>query len=171
MAVINGSNNSETINGTAGDDEIDGRGGDDTLRGRGGDDELFGNRGDDKLQGGGGDDKLYAMYSQQGQGNDRLTGGRGDDTFFFLEGFGGAEGGISHHIITDFEAGKFNGDVINLGAFGFASFKELKQAAFDDGAGNVIIELDSGQTLTLLNISEADLHFRSDFIIDPGPIW
>jgi Ca2+-binding RTX toxin-like protein len=152
MAVINGSSQNETIAGTGEDDVIHARGGDDRVKGRRGDDDLFGQNGDDKLFGGGGDDTLDG-----GNGDDRLTGGPGDDTYVFLQGEGSDR-------ITDFEAGKFNDDVIDLSDFGFTSIRQLKQATFNSG-GDVIIELDAHQTLTLANISEAELHFRSDFII------
>jgi Ca2+-binding RTX toxin-like protein len=162
MATIRGTSSGDTLNGTGGDDEIRGRGGDDILNGRGGHDTLLGGGGDDLLigdggpfdilDGGRGDDRLRGGY-----GADRLTGGPGDDLFVFRD-----VGGHSH--ITDFAAGKFSEDVIDLSAFGFSSFRELHRATFDQG-GDVVIELGRQQTLTLDNVSEAELHFRSDFII------
>jgi Ca2+-binding RTX toxin-like protein len=56
MAVINGTNNPDTLNGTGADDQIFGFNGDDILNGNGGNDLLDGGAGADQLNGGGGDD-------------------------------------------------------------------------------------------------------------------
>lgn len=58
MAIINGSDRSETLPGTFGVDTISGFGGDDFLFGGGGDDFLFGGDGGDTLDGGIGSDFL-----------------------------------------------------------------------------------------------------------------
>jgi Ca2+-binding RTX toxin-like protein len=153
MAIINGTKQDESISGTGASDTIDGRGGDDVLRGRGGDDGLFGGKGNDTLRGGGGDDFLDG-----GPGDDTLIGGAGDDTYLILDGEG-------DDTIVSFAPGKLEGDVINLASFGFTSLGELRDATFDDGSGNVIIELDNDQTLTIEGVTRAELHFGDDFVI------
>lgn len=78
VAVMNGTNNSETVNGTGGNDIILGLDGDDELNGNAGDDVLIGGRGNDTLNGGNSDDRLIG-----GVGNDALSGGTGNDTYVF----------------------------------------------------------------------------------------
>ncbi|NEY89462.1 calcium-binding protein [Tabrizicola oligotrophica] len=60
-----------------GDDLVYGGSDNDTMLGGEGDDILHGGSGDDRLDGGAGDDFLYA-----GSGNDTLSGGLGADAFF-----------------------------------------------------------------------------------------
>ncbi|PTQ89524.1 calcium-binding protein [Agitococcus lubricus] len=63
MAVINGTNASETLNGTATDDTINGLDGNDSLNGGLGNDTLDGGIGNDTLNGGGGTDTAsYSSY-------------------------------------------------------------------------------------------------------------
>src|SRR5688572_26110689 len=133
MAEINGTNSDDTIRGTAEADDIDGRKGDDTIKGRGGDDFLRGGSDDDTLRGGSGSDTLNGEA-----GFDTLNGGPGADLFIFRDGH-------NDDIIVDFEAGKFNDEVIDLSDFGFASLRALRNATSNDGDGNVRIDLDSDQ--------------------------
>ena len=53
MAIVTGTNSSETLNGTSQAD---------IVRGLGGDDELYGWEGNDTLKGGGGADELYGWF-------------------------------------------------------------------------------------------------------------
>lgn len=59
MAIINGTDKSETLTGTPRADVITGRGGDDTLLGLGGNDRLSGGAGNDLMIGGDGNDIYY----------------------------------------------------------------------------------------------------------------
>lgn len=106
MAVLNGTNNSETLNisswgapvapetahgvnalggndtvyGSAYFDFLDGGSGNDTLYGNNGDDALLGQTGSDSLYGGNGDD---AMWGGSGDtGADILDGGAGNDRMY-----------------------------------------------------------------------------------------
>ncbi|MDR7156525.1 Ca2+-binding RTX toxin-like protein [Sphingobium xenophagum] len=89
MAVIQGTNLSETINGTAAGETILGYGGNDVLNGMDGDDALSG-----------------------GAGYDTLTGGAGADLFVFdVRGF-------STDVITDLEAAdRIDLRALNIGSF------------------------------------------------------
>src|SRR5438105_4782881 len=60
MAIITGTNSSETLTGTSVNDTINGLAGDDNLLGLGGNDILDGGAGADVLNGGSGDD--FASY-------------------------------------------------------------------------------------------------------------
>lgn len=76
MALIEGTNNSDTLTGTMLSDDIYGHGGNDRLHGGFGADWLYGGAGNDQLFGGYQDDWLYGD-----SGNDTLTGGEGRDDF------------------------------------------------------------------------------------------
>ncbi|MEG3179551.1 beta strand repeat-containing protein [Sphingomonas sp. LT1P40] len=76
MAIIDGTNNGETLNGTPDADTINAGGGDDTVLGGTGDDTINGGDGNDTLYGQQGADTYYA-----GEGNDRI-GEAGGDTIY-----------------------------------------------------------------------------------------
>ena len=90
MAVINGTNNNDTLTGY--DDE------DDTILGNNGNDKIYGSSGNDILNGGAGDDEIYGGEDDDiitgGTGNDTLNGGynysngQGNDTFIYNKGDG-----------------------------------------------------------------------------------
>jgi uncharacterized repeat protein (TIGR01451 family)/CSLREA domain-containing protein len=88
-ALVNPSDDDDTIGGTDGADRLCGLLGDDTIRGRGGPDKLFGDGcgrrkgpgGRDTLFGGGGDDTLAG-----GGGRNTLHGGRGNDRIEAVNG-------------------------------------------------------------------------------------
>lgn len=88
----------------------------DTMQGNAGNDHLVGKQGDDLLDGDAGHDLLIGQLGADtiagGTGDDTVTGNRGTDTFVFPSGGG-------QDIVTDFQDGK---DVLDLTAFGFASF-------------------------------------------------
>ena len=71
MAVIQGTNSSETINGTAGGETIFGYGGNDVLNGMDGNDALVGGSGNDTLTGGAGAD--FFIFDGRGFGIDTIT--------------------------------------------------------------------------------------------------
>jgi Ca2+-binding RTX toxin-like protein len=81
MAIINGSNNDDTLVGTENSDFIRGNDGRDLLRGKGGDDILNGNEQNDTLNGGRDNDVLNG-----GLGNDILNGNLGADLFLGSKG-------------------------------------------------------------------------------------
>lgn len=118
MAVITGTDASNSLSGTAGDDEIFGNGGNDTLVGFSGNDTLDGGTGNDSLSGGIGHDSMIG-----GDGNDTLSGstgadtmsgGAGADTFTLVVSVGDSTASTPD-TITDFEgAGVPGGDTLNL---------------------------------------------------------
>lgn len=86
-AIIDGTNNADTIVGTANGDIIDGLGGNDTI---------FGMAGADDIQGGDGADNLFGgnrIQSIEADGGSNISGGIGDD--YIIGSFGGdtLEGG------------------------------------------------------------------------------
>ena len=105
-AIINGTDQAETLTGTGDDDIINGRGGDDTLDGGAGADALSGGAGADSLIGGAGNDTLVG-----GSGADILTGGLDADRFVFNVLADSGPG--ASDLITDFVHGT---DIIDLSA-------------------------------------------------------
>jgi glucose/arabinose dehydrogenase len=112
----------------------------DTLRGFAGDDMLFGGSGNDLLDG--------------GADNDIMTGGPGDDRFVFSPGYGA-------DIINDFAAGAGTADKIDLTAFHMTFGAVLAHAG--QSGGNTVFHFGGGDTLTLLNVSKANLS-PDDFV-------
>src|SRR5262245_58916160 len=76
MAVINGTDNPETLNGTSADDTLKGVGGDDVLNGNTGNDTLKGGAGADRLDGGAGIDIASYAFSTAAV-SINLSAGRG----------------------------------------------------------------------------------------------
>ena len=159
----------DTLNGGAGDDYLYGEYDEDTLNGGAGDDRVFGGDGSDIVRGGDGNDlvKVGGQYggpdygeseqafgdagndnlSAHGTGGDTLTGGSGSDLFLFNEVWGGS----GSHIVTDFQNGadqlglqfvNFNGN--------FAAWFASRGAVV---GGNVVLTLDSGDTVTLMGLT------------------
>ncbi|KZL26515.1 calcium-binding protein [Pseudovibrio sp. WM33] len=116
-------------------------------------DHLTGDANANKIHGYGGDDTIFAGAGDDtviaGDGNDVVEGGAGDDAFFFRSDFG-------NDIITDFTAGAGSEDVIQFAAT-FDSVADVLAAASDVGADTVIYVNDD-TSITLQNISVADLH-------------
>jgi Ca2+-binding RTX toxin-like protein len=115
--------------------------GDNSLTGTGGADIMIGAQGNDTLDGGG--------------GADRLVGATGDDLFVFNNGGG-------DDTIVDFAAGAGTEDAIDVSAFGYADLASLL-AATNDVGGDAVIQLDVDDSVTLLGVSEAQLH-DDDFL-------
>ncbi|MGR3794717.1 Hint domain-containing protein [Vannielia sp. SX4] len=78
MAIINGTNNGETLIGTAVDDIINGFGGNDTIFAGAGNDVISGGTGDDTVYGGAGND--FWLADGTDSGNDTVYLEEGDDT-------------------------------------------------------------------------------------------
>jgi Ca2+-binding RTX toxin-like protein len=97
MAVIQGTNGSDTLFGTASGDTIYGKDGDDYEYGGAGNDSLHGDKGNDVLDGEAGSDNLYgkdgddALYGAGG--NDNLYGDAGTDWVFGEAGNDVVKGG------------------------------------------------------------------------------
>jgi len=187
--VITGSVDSEQVFATHGSDTLDGGGGSDEINygalwpqtqgavvnlatetaddGAGGTDTILnfenvygsnfsdtitGDAGNNNLNGGfGGNDTLDG-----GAGSDWLSGGSGSDLFVFSNGNG-------VDTITDFQAGALTDDDIDLvGHSGANSLADVQNAATQVGS-NTIIDLGSGDSITLLGVNVNDLH-QDDFI-------
>lgn len=96
-------------------------------------------------------------------GNDSLSGGAGSDLFIVRAGNGS-------DVITDFEAGSGNGDIVQLGSYGFANFSEVLDRMSQSGS-DAVIQLNSGETLTFRNHSIAD--FSADdfqYVLDTSKL-
>ena len=162
--VINGLDGNDTLKGAAGDDVLNGGQGNDELLGGAGSDILKGAAGDDSLEGGDGDDELFGGNNNDtlkgGGGADTLQGDLGDDLFAFGLGVGTDQ-------ITDFDAGSGSDDVIELIGFGtaFDAFGDVL-AAGSDVNGNFLLDLGSGDSITLTGVLESQLD-SSDFIFSP----
>ena len=119
------------------------------IDGGSGNDRLAGTSGADMLRGGIGDDTLTG-----GLGDDVLTGGAGRDRFVFAAGFG-------DDIITDFQAGKAAGDILQFSKGLFANLGSVLAASQQVGA-DVVITASPEDTLTLQNLQLGALH-ANDF--------
>ena len=111
MAVINGTEDPETLTGGDGNDVIKGFDDRDTLFGLDGDDRLYGGDGNDRLDGGDGNDRLDGgahndyLVGRKGNDvmlggldNDRLVGGAGNDSLYGGDGNDRLEGGAGADI-------------------------------------------------------------------------
>ncbi len=145
---LEGLGGADTIYGGSGTDKIEGGAGNDTLYGEAGNDKIEGNAGADKLFGGAGVDLL-----ESGIGNDQMTGGLGRDQFVYYRG-------DDRDRILDFAD---NVDHIDLTDFNFAGVSAAKSFATQSGA-NVVFNFGSGDTLTINNITLAQLT-APDFIL------
>ena len=151
--LLGGAGN-DTGNGGADADYLFGDFGDDALSGGAGNDEVRGGFGNDALSGGDGDDFLHGYYGNDrlngGTGSDRMEGGNGFDTFIMRRGYG-------NDTIVDFTAlslGAAYADTLDLSDFGFASFNDLVLA---ESAGDTVIDLSGGDSITLEGVSAASL--------------
>jgi Ca2+-binding RTX toxin-like protein len=106
------------------------------------------------LVAGSGDDVVYG-----GSLAHVLTGGAGSDTFVLASG----NGSIT---ITDFNASA--GDILRLQGYSFKSLTDLLSAAHASGT-DLIVNLGGGETLTLKNVSAADLHTSNLRLDVPAP--
>jgi Ca2+-binding RTX toxin-like protein len=151
------------VGGDATSDVLTGGGGNDTLRGLGGNDRLDGGAHNDSLEGGAGNDSLIG-----GAGNDTLDGGAGTNT---LAGETGADVFVvtlnpsssifptsSIFTITDFSIA--DGDRIDLSRLGISELESFTDRASTQGLDtvwDVLTGNNTQTTITIQNISEADL--------------
>jgi len=140
---VRGSELRDNITGNGGRNKLEGEGGYDKLFGLGGNDTLFGGRGRDTLEGGGGDD--------------RLLGEEDADRFVFNDGFG-------NDIIADFQTSGRKEKIDLDGVSTIRSFRDLKNNHLsENGDGDVVISDNRGNSITLEDVSIADLS-ANDFI-------
>ena len=173
-AIINGTDQAETLTGTGDNDIINGRGGDDTLDGGAGADALSGGAGVDSLIGGAGNDTLVG-----GSGADILTGGLDADRFVFSV-LADSRPGASD-LITDFVHGT---DIVDLSAIDADASSNGNQAFafggqnanavagsvtwFESGQNTIIQAGVSGATTVDLMITLSGIDHNlsaSDFIV------
>ena len=91
-------------------------------------------------------------------GDDTLTGSSGADTFVFSQPIGA-------DTVHNFD---ISADTIDLIGYGFTSFASLLANIADGAAGNAVITLASGQTITLAGVSTAALT-AANFVFDVTP--
>jgi serralysin len=136
---------SDTLSGGAGNDLIYGNHGSDVVIGASGDDTLYGGQDQDTMSGGAGTDVLYGNL-----GNDLMSGGDGYDRFFITSNSG-------NDTITDFT---FFTDYLaiksNINSTGISSGADVIARASQSGS-DVVIDLGSGNTVTLSNYSVTSL--------------
>lgn len=149
--TLYGGQDRDVVYGNQGDDVAYGNLAADTLFGGRGDDIVYGNPGADLLQGNLGADTLYG-----GQGTDTLSGGNGDDR---LAGGLGADrhafgSGDGADTVSDFSAagGDFIAVAANANGTGVATVSDLLARLTADANGDVVLDLGSGNTVTLMGV-------------------
>lgn len=119
--------------------------GNDTVGGTAKKDSLWGFAGNDSLYGRDGNDWLYGH-----RGDDMLTGGKGVDTFVFLAGY-------DQDTVTDFDRTGTDHDLIRMDYYLFDDI------VYSEAAGSVTLTLPTGDSLTLLNVSQAQIEGDSKY--------
>jgi Ca2+-binding RTX toxin-like protein len=127
--------------------------GNDTVAGGEGADAVFGGQGDDVVEGGAGDDSLSGD-----RGNDSLAGGAGDDVFVF-----NSDGGAD--VIVDFATGDVLQIQGGINGLDLSNPSDLLSLITSDSLGNAVINLGDGNSVTLLNLTEADLKARIESVV------
>ncbi|WP_212001903.1 calcium-binding protein [Bradyrhizobium sp. JYMT SZCCT0180] len=92
--------------------------------------------------------------------DDNLTGSSGQDLFVFSQPIG-------HDVIYSFDAASDQIDLI--GYADFTGFGDIQAHTANDAAGNAVITLADGQTITLNGIDAASLT-ADDFVFDQTPV-
>lgn len=108
-------------------------------------DSLWGFGGNDTLYGKAGNDWLYGH-----RGTDTLTGGAGIDTFVFL-------GGYDNDTVTDFDRTGADHDFIRM------DYYLYDDIVYSEAAGSVTLTLPTGDSMTLLNITQAQIEGNLEF--------
>ncbi len=139
------------IGGTEGDDELTGTLPSDLILGLEGDDLLSGGEGNDQLEGGAGSDSLDG-----GAGNDLLVGGKDGDSFIFTGLFG-------DDVISDFNAGRGDDDLILVESDLFATESDILGAAVQEGK-DTVVDFGEAGSITLERFDLVDLN-ESDFLL------
>ncbi|MBB1247784.1 M10 family metallopeptidase [Rhizobium sp. G21] len=173
--VLTGNDGNDTLYGLTGDDQLlggngddrlylgdganraDGGAGNDTIASDGGKDNLVGGTGNDTISSGAGIDIVNGGTGTDridgGVDADTLTGGTDADTFVFED-----NDGLDR--ITDFQNGF---DKLELDGFSYGSTSQVVALAKQVGS-NVVLTIDTDQTVTLANIKLAVID-ASDFLL------
>ncbi|MCK1372850.1 MULTISPECIES: VCBS domain-containing protein [unclassified Bradyrhizobium] len=93
-------------------------------------------------------------------GDDNLTGSSGHDMFVFSQPIG-------HDVIYSFDAASDQIDLI--GYANFTGFGDIQAHMANDAAGNAVITLADGQSITLNGVDASSLT-ASDFVFDQTPV-
>nr|WP_283813808.1 VCBS domain-containing protein [Bradyrhizobium niftali] len=93
-------------------------------------------------------------------GDDNLTGSSGHDLFVFSQPIG-------HDVIYDFAAASDQIDLI--GYANFTDFGDIQSHMTDDAAGNAVVTLADGQSITLKGVDALSLT-ADDFVFDQTPV-
>ena len=101
-----------------------------------------------------------ARRSSPVSGDDNLTGSSGNDLIVFSQPIG-------NDTIHTFDAAHDKIDLI--GYAGFTSFADVQAHLANDSAGNAVITLGNGQTITLSGVDAGSLT-AADFIFDQTPV-
>jgi Ca2+-binding RTX toxin-like protein len=118
-----------------------------------GHDVINGSNGNDYLPDLGGHDRITGRA-----GDDVMTGGHGHDTFVFRPGF-------ANDVINKFIAGSAaNHDVIEMDHLGFHSVGQVKAASHIDGSGDLVIQVDASDSITLTSVHSKSALTAADFI-------
>lgn len=141
---LSGGTSRDVIFALAGNDSLSGQGGDDLLHGGDGNDRLNGDLGNDQIFGDAGADTIAG-----GGGDDTLSGGVGSDVFMFSSGSG-------QDVITDFNMGAGDQDVIQFAVGEFSSAHAAHAAAVQVG-DDVVIAHAGGAAIRLIHVSLAQL--------------
>lgn len=143
---------SDTISGGSGSDLLYGNHGADLIDAGTGDDTLFGGQDDDTMIGGTGGDRFYGNL-----GNDQMTGGDGYDWFYITSNGG-------NDTVTDFEYFiDYLAVQANVNGTGIATDADVIARASQVGT-SVVVDLGSGNTVTLSNYSVTQLNTADIFI-------
>lgn len=156
MALIKGTNGSETIDGYSSSDEIYGYGGNDKIYGYEGHDFISGGAGNDTLYGGSGDDDIYGD-----SGINTLVGGSGDDWFRTSA----RSTGLSDDYIADFELGA---DRIDMRAWGVSDFTQVQALLSNTSDGGSILNAYTGGVSHVIEIADVTRgeFISGDFVLD-----
>ncbi|MDF1790958.1 MAG: DUF4347 domain-containing protein [Thalassobaculaceae bacterium] len=153
--TLYGGQNEDSVYGGQDADVVYGNLADDLVYGNNGNDTMYGGQQNDALYGGQGDDVIFGNLDADrligGLGNDTMAGGSGQDTFVI-----GNDAG--NDVISDFSGAESDRIEItaNLNSTSIDTFAELAAAATDTG-GTVVFDLGSGNTLTLVGVTTAEL--------------
>ena len=132
--------------GGTGNDTLIGGQGHDTLVGGVGNQLLVAGQGKDLLVGGIGDDTMVS-----GHGNDTMVAGIGHDTFVF-------SGGGGRDVVMDFHEGDILQIQRNINGLHVTSPADLAHLVHSDSAGNAVIDLGHGDTITLVDVKAQEVH-------------
>ncbi|MDA9573751.1 hypothetical protein N9R48_02360 [Rickettsiales bacterium] len=144
--IIQGGAGNDIVTGGEDYDKIEGGDGNDIIFGRSGGDELYGGSGNDIISAGQGNDILI-----DGTGNDNLIGGADNDIFILSKN----DEAIDSDIIEDFNKNE-DKIIIKVDYKNPITFTTL-QSLMSQDEGDVAINFDNGQKITIKNTIISDL--------------